>query len=256
VTEPGDELVRVLRQTAAPGENVDVEAALARVRSRAGVVQRRRAAMRGSAIVAGAVAVGTIWLATRPADQTHVDTISSPTSPTIPSTTLPTTPTTVATTVPPTPPTIAASAPVTNPLAPPLFPSPTTTPRAPSAPVSFRGVGGRITARVQGGGLQLVSVQPAAGYVVTELKVDSAEIEVRFEGDAGETRIKVRLEEGRISPEVEERTSGGDGGDHGGTAPEPSGDHGGGTSDEGQSGSVGSVDSGGGSGGRGGPGPG
>jgi uncharacterized membrane protein YgcG len=221
VTEPDDELVRALRQAAAPVAPVDTEAALSRVRSRSLVVRRRRATVSGAALVVAGVAFGSIWLASRPADQTQVDTVSSPTSPiaSTVATTVPTTlPTTVVTTVPTTPPTIAPTAPVANPVLPPSVPTQTSSPRSGSAPVTFRGAGGSVTARVQGSALQLLSVQPAAGYRVTEQQVDPDEIDVRFESDAGRTRVKLRLVQGRISPELDESAND-EGGDHGGTAP-------------------------------------
>jgi uncharacterized membrane protein YgcG len=257
VTEPDDELVRALRQAADPVAPVDTEAALSRVRSRSLVVRRRRATVSGAALVVAGVAFGSIWLASRPADQTQVDTVSSPTSPI--SSTLPTTvPTTLATTTPTAPPTIGPTAPGASPVPAPSVPTQTTTsPRSASGPVTFRGAGGSVTARVQGGVLQLLSVQPAAGYRVSEQRVDPDEIEVRFESDAGRTQVKLRLEQGRISPEVDE-SSNDEGGDHGGTAPvqtEPNhgpgddghGSHGGdgGGGSDGASSDGGSSDSGG-----------
>jgi hypothetical protein len=82
-----------------------------------------------------------------------------------------------------------------------------------SPPATYRGTGGAVTARITGGVLQLVSSQAAPGYVVTEQKADATEIEVRFEGLAGRTRIVLRLENGRISPEIDENpTTEGSGG--------------------------------------------
>jgi hypothetical protein len=58
--------------------------------------------------------------------------------------------------------------------------------------------------RVDAGSLVLVSARPAAGYVVAEQKARPDDVEVRFEGPAGRTRVRVRLIEGVVSPEVQE----------------------------------------------------
>jgi hypothetical protein len=78
---------------------------------------------------------------------------------------------------------------------------------ASSSPGTFRGAGGAVTVRLVSDVLQLVSAQPAPGYEVTEQRVMSDEIEIRFEGPAGRTNIVVKVDHGRIVPVVEEDPS-------------------------------------------------
>src|SRR6185503_15513292 len=112
----------------------------------------------------------------------------------VPATTL------VPTTIVPVPSTSpGATAPIAT--APAAGPSPTAPPTAPpsSGPTTWRGVGGAVTARVDAGALVLVDAAPTTGYVISEQRTAPDEIEVRFEGPGGRTRIRVRLDQGQAS---------------------------------------------------------
>jgi len=214
MTSPDDELARVLRQGAASAAGEDTELALARVRKTARVRHRRRVVARATAAVAAAGLVAGLWFATRPSDGTRIDTVNSPTQPTAitPATTSATAATssttvgTASTVVPgrAVPTTVSTSlaarpgASSTTPAGPStsaVRPNPTTT--APSTPpTTFSGIGGRITVQVRNGALQLISSRPSPGYVVAETKAAATDVEVRFQGNGRETRIRVR-DEGR-----------------------------------------------------------
>ena len=178
-----------------------------------------------------------LWLIVRPPGATQVDTVDSPsTASSLVGSTTPTTQ--VGTTTPSTSPTTSVTAPpsslpdttaatVPTGVAPPVVTSgsttptsagpPATSPPPPSAgPSTYGGVGGQVTVRVDAGSLVLVDVQATSGYAVTEQKTSSSEIEVAFEDSAGHrTRVKIRLQDGQVSAEVQEDGSGSSGGGSG-----------------------------------------
>ena len=226
-----DELTRALGRSLDSIAVGDPDAALARVTARSRVVRRRRTAVRAGAALAVAAVVGAVWLGARPPGSTQVDTVDSPsvatapnpgtdgTSPAAPVTTGPTS--TVATSVATTVPTSATPSSVPpaatpNPAVGSGGPAPTAATVAPTAapttqspppssgPQTYGGLGGQVTVRVDAGNLVLVSVRPSAGYAVAEQKAEPDDVEVRFEGAAGRTRVRVRLENGVVSPEVQE----------------------------------------------------
>ena len=61
------------------------------------------------------------------------------------------------------------------------------------------------------GSLVLVSAAPTSGFVISEQRTAPDEIEVRFEGPSTRTRIRVRLDHGLASGEVQEEGSGSSG---------------------------------------------
>jgi hypothetical protein len=225
-----DELTRALGRSLDTIPVGDPDAALARVTARSRVVRRRRIAVRAGATLAVAAVVGAVWLGARPPGSTQVDTVDSPsiataprpgtdgTSPAAPATTGPTSTaaTSVATTAPtsavpssaaaPSTPAVNSGgpAPTAATVAPPTAAPTTQSPPPSSGPQTFGGLGGQVTVRVDAGNLVLVSVRPSAGYAVAEQKADPDDVEIRFEGTAGRTRVRVRLANGVVSPEVQE----------------------------------------------------
>ena len=61
------------------------------------------------------------------------------------------------------------------------------------------------------GALVLVNAAPTTGFVISEQRTAPDEIEVRFEGPGARTRIRVRLDHGQASGEVQESGSGSSG---------------------------------------------
>ncbi len=47
-------------------------------------------------------------------------------------------------------------------------------------------------------------MRPSPGFAVAEQKAEPDDVEVRFEGAAGRTRVRIRLQNGVVSPEVQE----------------------------------------------------
>ena len=121
------------------------------------------------------------------APTTPASTSSAPRPTTTPTTTFTTTPTTTPTTSPTTssaPTTAAAAVPSTQ---------------------TIGGEGGTITVTFANGSLTLDAAAPAAGYTTDRRSTDGSAVEVAFASAANETRIRVRIVDGRISPTVEER---------------------------------------------------
>jgi hypothetical protein len=229
VNEHDDDLARALGRSLDTIPVADPDGALARVTARSRVVRRRRMAVRAGAAVAAAVVVLAVWLGARPPGSTQVDTVDTPSIPTAPrtvtdgtspgtpvstgpsSTVVSSVPTSVPTTAPPSSApsapqasagTIPSSAPAAA--APTAAPSSAPSPPPSSGPQTYGGVGGQVTVRVDAGNLVLVSVQPAAGYTVAEQRARPDDVEVRFEGPAGRTRVRIRMNDGVVSPEVQE----------------------------------------------------
>ena len=241
MTEPDDDLAALLGRSLDRLPAGDADAALAAVTTRSRVRRRRRAAARMGGMVAAVGAIVAVWLMVRPVDRSEVHMVDSPTTPpavvtspptTIPSSTVPAT-TVAPTTILPVPSTgPAATVPgalpgATSPTSPPTAAEPTAPPAsAPpsSGPTTYRGIGGSVTARVNAGALVLVGATPTGGYAITEQRTAPDEIEVRFEGPSGRTRIRVRLDNGRPSGEVQEEGSGSsDSGSSGSGSSGPSG---------------------------------
>ena len=129
----------------------------------------------------------------------------------VPTTILPVPTTNPAVTAPP----AGGPAGTPSPTAPPTAAAPTAAPpvTAPpsSGPTTYRGIGGTVTVRVDAGSLVLVSAAPTSGFVISEQRTAPDEIEVRFEGPSTRTRIRVRLDHGLASGEVQEEGSGSSG---------------------------------------------
>jgi hypothetical protein len=230
VNEHEDEvLARALGRSLDTIAVADPDATLARVTARSRVVRRRRLAVRAGAAIVAAAVVGAVWLGARPPGSTQVDTVDTPSIATAPRTgtdgTSPSTPVTtggpastvvtsvpgsVATTAPPlsTPSAPTPSAPPSSVGAAPSAAPPTAagssapSPPPSSGPQTYDGLGGQVTVRVDAGNLVLVSVRPAAGYVVAEQRARPDDVEVQ--GPAGRTRVRIRLDGGVVSPEVQE----------------------------------------------------
>ena len=199
MSEQDDELTRALGRALDRVPVADSDLALAAVTARAGVVRRRRTAVRAGAALVAAGVIGSLWLVAQPTESTQVDIVDAPTTPSpvvtnvvdsTPVTSAPTTTAVVPSTssVPST--TTVGPAPSSGP-APAAPPAPTTAPVSvsgpttvvppASGPTTYSGIGGQVTVRVDGGALVLLAVQPTPGYTVAEQKVQPSEIEVRFE---------------------------------------------------------------------------
>jgi len=196
-----DELTRALGRSLDTIPVGDPDAALARVTARSRIVRRRRAAVRAGAALAVAAVVGAVWLGARPPGSTQVDTVDSPSI----ATTVPTSATPSSPVVSPSTPAVSSGgpAPTAATVAPTAAPT-TQSPPPSSGPQTYGGLGGQVTVRVDAGNLVLVSVRPSAGYAVAEQKAETDDIEVRFEGAAGRTRVRIRMQNGVVSPEVQE----------------------------------------------------
>ena len=67
------------------------------------------------------------------------------------------------------------------------------------------GEGGTITVTLTNGSLTLDAAAPAAGYTTDRRSTNGTAVEVAFASATNETRIRVRIVDGQISPTVEER---------------------------------------------------
>ena len=129
---------------------------------------------------------------------------STATAPATPPSSAPTTP--ASTSSAPRPTTTPTTSPITSPTTSPTTSSPPTTAAAavPSTQ-TIGGEGGTITVTFANGSLTLDAAAPAAGYTTDRRSTDGSAVEVAFASAANETRIRVRIVDGRISPTVEER---------------------------------------------------
>ncbi|MDO8363734.1 MAG: hypothetical protein Q7V88_12615 [Actinomycetota bacterium] len=85
---------------------------------------------------------------------------------------------------------------------------PTTAPTQPTTPATnpvsetktFSGVGGSLTVKLQNGSLSIIGgPTPAAGFTVRIDSSGGSRVEVRFQSDSHETRIRVEIANGAIS---------------------------------------------------------
>ncbi len=81
---------------------------------------------------------------------------------------------------------------------------PASTPVASPGEQTFDSVGGSARIKFQDGQLSVVSTSPNSGYVVEIEAGGPTEIEIRFESDSHESRIKVQVEDGQMRVRVEE----------------------------------------------------
>ena len=103
--------------------------------------------------------------------------------------------------------------------APPTSPAPSTTdpspsPAAPDTSVStalppvrrlITSIGGNVLAECRGREVVVVSWTPAQGYRVDDVDLEARrDVEVRFEGEDTEVRVKIRCADGRPVAEIEE----------------------------------------------------
>jgi hypothetical protein len=199
-----------------------VDGALASLRPRFRRARTRRRVARGSLAVVASIAMGSVAYALA-GSSSHPDTVSvvAPStnrpSGSGPTTTAGGSTTTLAprrteattvTTAPARPPTPAPTAPERGGGAPPAAPGPspgasaTTTTVPPAELHTYTSDGGTITVRFSGGTLTLVSYRAAAGYAAEVHRDDPDDVEVRFSGEH-DRRIRVRVENGRLAPEID-----------------------------------------------------
>jgi hypothetical protein len=80
----------------------------------------------------------------------------------------------------------------------------TTTSAAPASVHTYSAPGGTLTVRYRSGALTLVSYHAATGYTAEVHSAQADDVEVRFSNDAHEYRIRVRVDHGRLMPEISE----------------------------------------------------
>ena len=82
--------------------------------------------------------------------------------------------------------------------------TPPSTAPAPPATKTYTSAGGRATIRFANGRLTLVSYTASAGYT-TEVHTNTpTDIELRFSNGGSESRIRVRVQDGQLRPEITE----------------------------------------------------
>jgi cytoskeletal protein RodZ len=82
--------------------------------------------------------------------------------------------------------------------------TPPSTAPVPPATKTYTSIGGRVTIRFANGRLTLVSYTPSAGYT-TEVHTNTpTDIELRFSNGGSESRIRVRVQDGQLRPEITE----------------------------------------------------
>ena len=84
------------------------------------------------------------------------------------------------------------------------MPDETSTTLAPinDGPRTFVVAGGSVTVDIEGRVLSLVSVTPNPGVEVKDQKTESDRIEVEFRGPDGDSRVRVRIDNGRLRIET------------------------------------------------------
>lgn len=76
--------------------------------------------------------------------------------------------------------------------------------QAAAGPIGYQvGDAGLVTLSVENGQLEVVSVEPGAGWTVEEIEEEDGEIEVEFSGPAGEMEFAAALQNGEIVTYVE-----------------------------------------------------
>lgn len=83
---------------------------------------------------------------------------------------------------------------------------PETSPPAPTTS-TFAADGGSITVRLENGALTLVGISPNGGFTAETTEAGATRVEVRFESASHESRIRVDVVDGAMSPTIEERPS-------------------------------------------------
>jgi cytoskeletal protein RodZ len=188
-------------------DDIDPDAVLGSMRPALHRARRRRRLAISSTVVGSLVVVlGLGALVTGPGTNDQVDVQGNPT--TLPSTSTPTTrqPTTTTTSTPGTTPT-TPSTPTTDDGPGTSQPGPdSTTKPPPAAPVTktYTAIGGRVTVTLANGALTLDSYPPTAGYQAEVHNQDPDDVEVRFSNGDNESRIRVRVQNGTMQPEIDE----------------------------------------------------
>jgi hypothetical protein len=228
MTDERDDLDRALAaglSDLAPVEP-DATATLRALRPGMSRARTRHRIMQGSAIAAVVLALGVgVALASPDTNRTQVKVTNPPTtesnenqsrqtSTTAPgeSTTAPASQTTIPDAqhfLPGIPPNTAASTPPTSrhenttPNTGPAATTPSTNP--PAQQRTYSSTGGSVTVRFANGKLTLVSYVAAAGYspTVHQNKPDDVEVRFRKNGDSAETRVRVRVVNGRLVSEID-----------------------------------------------------
>ena len=187
---------------------------------------RRRLAVSSAALgVVAVFVVGAAMLRSEPASKLNIrqrshaslPTLVQPSSTTLePTTTEP--PATSSTTLPRTPTTTTRSqqqlpgsgsaptstTPVSTRATAPRGTGETTTTFPPSSTKTYKAIGGHATITFANGRLTLVSYAPAAGYQPDLRTNTSSEIEIRFSNGKHESRIRIRVQDGALRPEISE----------------------------------------------------
>ena len=78
----------------------------------------------------------------------------------------------------------------------------TTVASIPNGPQTFTVTGGTVTIDVEGGVLSLVSATPDAAFVVDKSEARADRVEVEFRSDNVQSRVQVRIDEGRLRVET------------------------------------------------------
>jgi cytoskeletal protein RodZ len=229
MTDERDDLDRALSaglSDLAPAEP-DATATLHTLRPGLRRARTRYRIMQGSAIAAVVLALGVgVALASPGSNRAQVNVTNPPTtesnenqsrqtSTTAPgeSTTAPATQTTIADAPPVStpgagpPPTTPRPVDRGTPSSTPENTTPATAPGAATPPAqqpTYASKGGSVTVRLANGKLTLVSYDAAAGYspTVHTNKPDDVEVRFRKNGESDETRVRIRVVNGRLAPEI------------------------------------------------------
>jgi len=209
--DPLDETLADGLRALAPAEfTLDADRTLGEMRPRLRQARTRHRLTVTTSVLGALVVVvgGAALLRSDPSGQLDVQgrptpTVSSPAPSTTvgrstTTTTLPRSTTTVPQTVVTTPP---GATPTTSDTTPPTS---RTTPPPPPQTKTYTAQGGRITIRFANGRLTLVSSAPSPGFTSEVHKQDPDDVEVRFENGSHESRIRVRVTNGQLRPEVSE----------------------------------------------------
>jgi hypothetical protein len=204
-----DTLADGLRALAPSEFTLDADRTLGGLRPRLKQARNRRRLAVSTSVLGALVVVVAGAAVLRPDSSSRIN-VSGRSHPTVstlePSTTIARHPATT-TSVPRRAPTTLPGPAVTAPTTPSTTPA--TTPNTgapPPAPLTktYTATGGRITIRFANGRLTLVSRTAAPGFTAEVHKQDPQDVEVRFDNGSHESRIRVRVENGQLRPEISE----------------------------------------------------
>jgi hypothetical protein len=81
-------------------------------------------------------------------------------------------------------------------------PPTTFAPAIPNGVQTFTVAGGTVTVDIENGVLSLVSVTPNAGFAIDKSEARSDRVQVEFRGNNTESRVRVRIDGGRLRVET------------------------------------------------------